>query len=85
MIDRKRVEALREKYPAGTRIELISMYGEADMEQGLTGSVDFVDDIGQLQMTWDNGRTLALDARKDSFKTIPAPEQEQSTGGMTML
>jgi hypothetical protein len=36
------------------------MLGETDMPSGIIGTVDFVDNIGQLQMTWDNGRTLAL-------------------------
>ncbi len=39
---------LREQYPAGTRICLNSMDGEAGMPQGLEGTVQYVDDAGQL-------------------------------------
>ena len=45
---RKKVARLREQYPAGTRICLNSMDGEAGMPQGLEGTVQYVDDAGQL-------------------------------------
>ena len=51
---------LREQYPAGTRICLNSMDGEAGMPQGLEGTVQYVDDAGQLGVKWDNGRSLSL-------------------------
>ncbi len=44
----------------GYRIRLQSMSDETDMTSGMLRTVDFVDDIGQLQMTWDNGRSLLL-------------------------
>lgn len=71
----KKVELLKEMYPAGTRIQLNSMSGEPDMPSSLMGTVDFVDDIGQLQMTWDNGRSLALVPGEDSFSVVPQLEQ----------
>ena len=45
---REKVARLREQYPAGTRICLDSMDGEAGMPQGLEGTVQYVDDAGQL-------------------------------------
>lgn len=75
--DQKKVDHLKEKYPAGTRIQLIAMSGESDMSSGLMGTVDFVDDIGQIQMTWDNGRSLALVPGEDSFTTVTQQEQVQ--------
>lgn len=79
LYDQKNVERLKERYPEGTRIQLIAMSGESDMPSGLMGTVDFVDDIGQLQMKWDNGRSLALVPGEDSFTTVsqPGPEQAQ--------
>lgn len=77
LYDHKKVERLKERYPAGTRIQLINMSGESDMPSGLTGTVDLVDDIGQIQMTWDNGRSLALVPGEDSFTIITQPEQIQ--------
>ena len=76
--ERNKVERLKEMYPKGTRIRLAAMSGELDMPSGLTGTVDFVDDIGQLQMTWDNGRTLALVPGEDSFSAISQPKPVQT-------
>lgn len=73
--DSEQIKRLRERYPPGTRIELDAMNGEADMPRGLRGTVDHVDDAGQLQMTWENGRRLALIPEADSFHKIVEPEQ----------
>ena len=64
---REKVARLREQYPAGTRICLDSLDGEADMPQGLEGTVQYVDDAGQLGISWDNGRSLSLIPGVDSF------------------
>ena len=64
---REKVARLREQYPAGTRICLDSMDGEAGMPQGLEGTVQYVDDAGQLGISWDNGRSLSLIPGVDSF------------------
>jgi hypothetical protein len=77
LYDHKKVECLKERYPEGTRIQLIAMSGESDMPSRLMGTVDFVDDIGQLHLKWDNGRSLALVPGEDNFTTISQPEQAQ--------
>jgi hypothetical protein len=76
--ERNKVEQIKEMYPKGTRIRLAAMSGEPDMSPGLMGTVDFVDDIGQLQMTWDNGRSLALVPGEDSFSAVSQPESVQA-------
>ena len=61
----------KEMYPKGTRLELISMEDPfAPIEPGTKGTVEFVDDMGQIHMKWDNGRTLALIPGEDSFRKI---------------
>lgn len=61
----------KEMYPKGTRLELISMEDPfAPIEPGTKGTVEFVDDMGQIHMKWDNGRTLALIPEEDSFRKI---------------
>lgn len=65
-------------YPKGTRIRLTAMSGESDMPSGLMGTVDFVDDAGQLQMTWDNSRSLALVPDEDSFASVSQPKSAQT-------
>ena len=65
------VEGYKKKYPKGTRIELISMEDPyAPILPGTKGTVEFVDDMGQIHMRWDNGRTLALVPSEDNFKKI---------------
>lgn len=61
----------KEKYPKGTRIELISMDDPyAPLEPGTKGTVVHVDDMGTIHMQWDNGRTLGLIPGEDDFKVI---------------
>lgn len=53
--------SLKEKYPAGTRVELISFCNyEANYYSGLQGTVLSVDDAGGIHVAWDNGGSLAL-------------------------
>lgn len=66
------VEQIKKKYPIGTRIELDGMDNERDMPVGLKGTVQYVDDAGQLGMSWDNGRTLSLIPNEDRFHIIPS-------------
>lgn len=67
----RKAKMYKEMYPAGTRIELISMEDPyMPVEPGTKGTVVCVDDMGQIHMKWDNGRTLALVPSEDNFKKI---------------
>ena len=57
-ISREALKRLRERYPAGTRVELLSMDDEFAPPPGTLGTVLEVDDIGSLIMHWDNGSGL---------------------------
>jgi hypothetical protein len=71
--NREQVNKIKEKYKPGTRIKLTFMADEAadtKIPEGTCGTVTGVDDIGQLQMKWDNGRTIALIPDIDEFDVI---------------
>lgn len=58
MIRREELEALRSRYPAGTRVELIRMDDVQAPPAGTKGTVTGVDDTGSLMVNWDNGSSL---------------------------
>lgn len=58
-------------YPAGTRIELVSMGDDPNpIQSGAKGTVSHVDDIGTVHVEWDNGRVLGLIPGEDNFRVI---------------
>lgn len=61
---------LRLQYPEGTRIELIFMEDKQAPKPGSKGTVKSIDDMGQIQMTWDAGSTLSIIPTEDKFKII---------------
>lgn len=70
MENRKKVELIRRKYPIGTRIKLNYMKDDYPVPSGTCGTVDYVDDEGNIGMKWDNGRTLSLIYDIDNFQKI---------------
>ena len=77
----RQAQRYKENYPPGTRVMLLSMEDPwAPVPAGTRGTVEVVDDIGQLHMKWDNGRTLALVPGEDSFRMLTDAElrEEQS-------
>ena len=72
-MNRDKVKQLRERYPKGTRVQLISMEDPyAPVPPGTEGEVAFVDDAGSIHMKWDNGSSLALIPGEDSFRVLPS-------------
>ncbi len=62
---------LKAKYTAGTRVELISMDDPySKLKTGDQGTVDFVDDIGTVHVSWDCGSSLGLVSGADNWKII---------------
>lgn len=68
-------ERMQKLYPEGTRLVLNSMNDPyAPVPPGTRGTVDFVDDAGQIHMKWDNGRTLAIVPNEDDFRKLTDEE-----------
>ena len=55
----------------GNRVEMVKMADDpAPIEPGEKGTVNHIDDIGQIHVDWDNGRRLAIVPEVDQFKLI---------------
>ena len=55
----------------GKRIELDRTSDEyTTLKPGDRGTVDFVDDMGTIHVSWDNGSNLGLIPNEDSFHII---------------
>ena len=61
-------------YFPGDRVVLIHMDDPYPVPDGTRGTVDYVDDAGQIHMKWDNGRTLALVPGVDKFRHLTQQE-----------
>ena len=78
---RKRTEQYREAYPPGTRIVLLETSETLQpVPLGTRGTVAFIDDMCQLHMKWDNGRTLAVIPGEDSFRKLTEAELAEEQG-----
>ena len=73
MFDENKIKRIKEQYPKGTEIELISMEDFQAVPSGTHGVVDFVDDIGTIFMKWDNGSSLGLVVGEDQFRVVKRP------------
>ena len=52
---------MRDQYPPGTRVEVISLCNEEEhLKPGMKGTVVGVDDQPALLVNWDNGSSLSL-------------------------
>ena len=84
MIDRvlsaAEIREIKENYPRGTRIQLIQMEDQWAVPSGTRGTVDFIDDQGQIHPKWDNGRSLAIVPQVDQFRKLTHQELQEERG-----
>lgn len=66
------LKSLRERFPKGCRVELISMNDPFSTKPvpGDKGTVQFVDDIGTIHVSWDCGSSLGVAYGEDSCHRI---------------
>lgn len=71
MYNRHWVQSVKERYPSGTRVEVVQMGDDPNpIAPGTKGTVRVVDDLGTVHCAFDNGRYLGLIPGEDSFKVI---------------
>lgn len=65
------VERLRDHYPKGARVELISMDDPYTKHKpGDKGTVIHVDDIGTIHIAWDKGSSIGVAYGVDRIRRI---------------
>ena len=70
-ISKEQLTALRERYPEGTRVELVSMNDPyRNIPIGSLGTVKYVDDIGTVHISWDCGSFLGAAFGEDTIRTL---------------
>lgn len=73
--NRETVERIRESFPKGTYVELVSMSDPyTKLKPGDTGRVNFVDDIGTIFVNWDNGPGLGVAYGEDKIRKLTKAE-----------
>ena len=79
--ERSFTEHMKRCYPPGTRLVLLSMDDPyAPVPAGTRGTVKYVDDIGQIGVAWDNGRSLSLIPGMDTYRKLTQQELTQEQG-----
>ena len=74
----RQAERYKLSYPPGTRVMLLNMNDPySPVESGMRGTVQGVDDAGQILMKWDNGRSLSIIPGEDSFRRLTEEEINQ--------
>ena len=70
-IKKEELEALRERYPRGCRVELVKMDDPyREMPPGLKGVVTGIDDSGSIHVDWQNGSSLAVIFGEDECRKV---------------
>jgi hypothetical protein len=70
IISKEQLLNLREKYPAGCRVELLKMDDIQAPKIGTKGTVVGVDDIGSIMVRWDSGSSLSVAFGEDLCRRI---------------
>ena len=70
MISKEALQALRERFPKGTRVELVQMDDPQAPPIGTKGTVRGVDDIGSIMVSWDNGSGLNVAYGEDICRKV---------------
>ena len=70
IISREALQALRERFPRGTRVELVQMDDPQAPPIGTKGTVLGVDDLGSIMVAWDSGGSLNVVYGEDICRKV---------------
>lgn len=81
--ERRLAQHMKDSYPPGTRIILLSMGDDpCPVEDNTRGTVRAVDDMGTLHCDFDNGRCLGIVPGVDAFKKLSEEELAEEENGI---
>lgn len=69
-LSKELVDSIKERYPKGTRVELVKMDDCQAPPIGTQGTVTGVDDTGSILVNWDNGSGLNVVFGEDVCKKV---------------
>ena len=72
VISKEALQALRGRFPRGTRVELLKMDDPQAPPIGTKGTVRGVDDIGSIMVAWDIGCGLSVAFGEDECRVLPS-------------
>ncbi len=74
VISKEALQSLRDRYPKGTRVELVSMDDPYNrkLTPGCQGTVVSVDSIGTIHVAWDCGSSLGIVYGADQCRKVVA-------------
>jgi len=68
---RETVRRVRDKYPPGCRVELLSMNDPyTSLKPGDLGTVESVDDMATVFVAWDSGSHLGVAWEEDKIRRV---------------
>lgn len=72
VISKDTLQALRERFPKGTRVELVKMDDPYNrkLTPGCRGTVISVDSIGTIHVAWDCGSSLGIAYGEDICRKV---------------
>ena len=70
VISKELLQALRERFKPGSRVELLKMDDVQAPPIGTRGTVVGGDDIGSIMVNWDNGSGLSIAYGEDECKVV---------------
>ena len=74
----EQIKHLNEIYPKGTWVQLVSMEDSQAVKPGTLGTVFCVDATSSIVVDWDDGRSMSLIPRVDSFNIVSKPQKEKA-------
>lgn len=64
------LDKIKELYPIGCRVRLVEMQDKYPVKKGTFGTVMDVNPLGDLEVKWDDGRSLSIILEVDRIEKV---------------